>query len=43
MPCDFNGKVTVLAEGVPVFRGTLGLSRGQQAIKMEDRITRRRS
>ncbi len=33
----------MLAERVPVFKGTLGLSRGQQAIKFEDRITRRRS
>ena len=43
VPCDFGGKVTVLAEAVPVFRGTLGLSRGQQAIKVEERVHRRRN
>jgi flagellar motor switch protein FliM len=34
--------VTVLAETVPVFRGTFGLSRGQQAIKVEERVRRAR-
>ena len=43
VPCDFGGKVTVLAERVPVFRGTLGLSRGQQAIKVEERVRRPRN
>jgi flagellar motor switch protein FliM len=43
VPCDFGGKVTVLAEQVPVFRGTLGLSRGQQAIKVEDKVRRPRN
>jgi flagellar motor switch protein FliM len=37
---DFTGKVLVLAEDVPMFRGSLGLSRGQQAIKFEDRVRR---
>ncbi len=35
LPCDFNGKVTLLAEDVPVFRGSFGVSRGQQAVKIE--------
>jgi flagellar motor switch protein FliM len=43
VPCDFGGKVTVLAERVPVFRGTLGLSRGQQAIKVEEKVRRPRT
>ena len=43
VPCDFNGKVTMFAENVPLFRGTLGLSRGQQAIKVDERVARRRS
>jgi flagellar motor switch protein FliM len=43
VPCDFSGKVTVLAEQIPILRGTLGLSRGQQAIKVEDRIHRPRN
>jgi flagellar motor switch protein FliM len=35
LPCDFTGKVTLLAEDVPLFRGSFGLSRGQQAVKVE--------
>src|SRR5262249_40369487 len=38
LSCDFTGKVTVLAEEVPLFRGNFGLSRGQQAIKFEERM-----
>jgi flagellar motor switch protein FliM len=40
LPCDFTGKVTVLAEDVPLFRGSFGVSRGQQAVKVEERIRR---
>jgi flagellar motor switch protein FliM len=40
LSCDFTGKVLVLAEDVPMFRASLGLSRGQQAIKFEDRVRR---
>jgi flagellar motor switch protein FliM len=40
--CDFDGEVTLFAEGVPVLRGGYGLSRGQQAIKVSQRITRRK-
>ena len=40
LPCDFLGKVTLLAEGVPLFRGSFGVSRGQQAVKVEERIRR---
>ena len=40
LPCDFTGKVMVLAEEVPMFRGSFGLSRGQQAIKFEERVRR---
>jgi flagellar motor switch protein FliM len=41
-PCDFGGKATLLASGVPLFRGTFGHSRGQQALKIEERISRRK-
>jgi len=41
IPCDFNGKVTLLAEAVPIFRGGFGISRGQQAVKIEERVRRR--
>jgi flagellar motor switch protein FliM len=40
IPCDFSGKVTLLAESVPVFRGGFGISRGQQAVKIEERVRR---
>ncbi|MGH8148580.1 MAG: flagellar motor switch protein FliM [Steroidobacteraceae bacterium] len=40
VPCDFTGKVTLLAETVPVFRGSFGLSRGQQAVKIDDHMRR---
>jgi flagellar motor switch protein FliM len=40
IPCDFTGKVTVLAERVPIFRGSFGVSRGQQAVKVEERVRR---
>ena len=40
LPCDFAGKVTLLADDVPLFRGSFGLSRGQQAVKVETRVRR---
>ena len=40
VPCDFNGKVTVLAEDIPLFRGSFGLAHGQQAVKLEERVRR---
>ena len=40
LPCDFTGRVTVLAEDVPVLRGGLGTSRGRQAVKIQERIRR---
>jgi flagellar motor switch protein FliM len=40
LPCDFAGKVVLCAEEVPVFRGSFGLSRGQQAVKIEERLRR---
>ena len=38
--CDFAGKVLVRVEDVPMFRGTFGVSRGHQAIKLEEKIRR---
>jgi flagellar motor switch protein FliM len=40
IPCDFDGHVTLYAEGVPVLRGSYGASRGQQAVKVTQRISR---
>jgi flagellar motor switch protein FliM len=42
IPCDFDGEITLYAEGVPVARGGYGISRGQQAIKVSQRIPRRK-
>jgi flagellar motor switch protein FliM len=35
--------VTVYAEDVPVLRGQFGVSRGQQSVKVEERLLRGRS
>lgn len=43
LPCDFNGRVSLLVEGVPLFRGSVGRSRGQHAIKIDERIRRTKS
>ncbi len=40
LPCDFSGRATVLAEDVPVFRGRFGVSHGQQAVQIEERVPR---
>jgi len=37
---DFNGRATVMAEDVPVFRGNFGVSRGMHAVKIEERVMR---
>ncbi len=39
-PCDFTGRATILAEDVPIFRGSFGVSHGQQAVQIEDRVSR---
>lgn len=36
--CDFSGRATVCAEDIPLLRGTFGISRGQQAVKVEERV-----
>jgi flagellar motor switch protein FliM len=43
IPCDFSGKATVFAEGVPLFRGSYGASRGQQSVRFEHRVKRPRT
>jgi flagellar motor switch protein FliM len=40
IPCDFTGRATVMAEEVPIFRGTFGVSHGQQAVQIEERVSR---
>jgi flagellar motor switch protein FliM len=41
IPCDFDGEVTLIAEGVPVLRGSYGTSRGVQAVKITGRVGKR--
>ncbi len=43
VPCDFSGQAQVYAEDVPIFRGPLGFSRGQIAVKVEERARRGRA
>jgi flagellar motor switch protein FliM len=43
IPCDFAGQAIVYAEDVPVFRGAYGVSRGQQCVKVEERVRRAKS
>ena len=40
VPCDFNGRATIFAEDVPIFRGAFGVSHGQQAVQIEERVSR---
>lgn len=42
LPCDFTGRATVMAEDVPIFKGTFGVSNGQQAVQIEERVSRNR-
>ena len=42
IPCDFAGSVTLLAEGIPIMRGSYGASRGQQSVKVEHHLARNR-
>ena len=40
LPCVSSGQATVMAEDVPVFRGTFGVSHGQQAVQIDERVAR---
>jgi flagellar motor switch protein FliM len=43
VPCDFQGGVTVYAEDVPILRGGFGVSRGQMAVQVNERLIGGRS
>lgn len=43
VPCDFQGGVTVYAEDVPIVRGGFGISRGQMAVQVSERLIGGRS
>jgi flagellar motor switch protein FliM len=34
IPCNFDGKATVLSDGVPLFTGDLGQHAGKQVVKV---------
>ncbi len=40
VPVDFSGRATVVAEGVPVFRGNYGVSHGMHALRIDERVMR---
>ena len=40
VPFDFEGRATVYAEDIPIFRGGFGGSRGREAVKVEERVRR---
>jgi flagellar motor switch protein FliM len=40
IPVDFSGRATVIAEDVPIFRGSYGVSHGMHALKIDERIMR---
>jgi flagellar motor switch protein FliM len=42
VPCDFDGRATIYAEDIPILRGSFGISRGQQAVKIQSTFVRGR-
>lgn len=43
IPCDFDGRATVLANDMPVFWGELGQQRGRQVVRISTMNTRKTS
>lgn len=41
LPFDFDGTATVLSDGVPLFRGELGVARGKQVVRVDHLLTRK--
>src|SRR5512139_3007589 len=41
LPIEFDGRATVVADGVPLFRGELGQQRGKQVVRVAQLITRK--
>ena len=42
IPCDFDGKATLVAEGVPVLTGELRKSASRQVVKVDQLLSRKR-
>jgi flagellar motor switch protein FliM len=36
IPCDFDGRATVLSDGIPLFSGELGQQRGKQVVRVNE-------
>jgi flagellar motor switch protein FliM len=34
LPIEFDGRATVMADGIPLFRGELGQQRGKQVVRV---------
>ena len=41
IPIDMPNTVVLEAEEIPLFRGTMGVSRGNTAVKITDRVKRK--
>jgi flagellar motor switch protein FliM len=41
LPIEFDGRATVAADGVPLFRGELGQQRGKQVVRVAQLMTRK--
>jgi flagellar motor switch protein FliM len=41
LPCSFDGRATVLADGIPLFWGELGQQRGRQVVKISTMSARK--
>jgi flagellar motor switch protein FliM len=43
VPCNFDGRATVLADGMPLLQGELGQQRGRQVVKVAQLVGRKTS
>jgi len=41
IPCDFDGRATVIADGIPLFWGELGQQRGKQVVRVNEMSVRK--
>jgi flagellar motor switch protein FliM len=41
IPCDFDGQVTMLSDGIALFHGNLKQQRGKHVVEVDDMVTRK--
>jgi flagellar motor switch protein FliM len=41
IPCDFDGRATILSDGIPLFWGELGQQRGSQVVRVNEMSVRK--